>query len=81
MGRARRTKLEGGYSLAEQAGDAAAILDALNVPRAAVVGSSSGGYIAQQLAISHPQKVAALVLVGCPLSLHGRAPSPTNWTA
>lgn len=63
-----------GYSLAEQADDAAAILEALNVPRAFVLGSSSGGYVAQQLAVVHPEKVAALVLVGTPMSLHGRAP-------
>jgi rifampin ADP-ribosylating transferase len=61
-----------GYSLSEQAEDAAAILDALKVPRAFVLGSSSGGYVAQQLAVSHPAKVAALVLVGSPLSLQGR---------
>lgn len=61
-----------GYSLAEQAEDTAAILDALDEPRAAVVGSSSGGYVAQQLALNHPEKVAALVLVGSPLSLQGR---------
>lgn len=65
-------KPEGGYSLAEQAEDAAAILDALNVPRAFVVGSSSGGYVAQQLATMHPERVAALVLVGSPLSLQDR---------
>ncbi|WP_045730257.1 alpha/beta fold hydrolase [Pseudarthrobacter chlorophenolicus] len=61
-----------GYSLAEQAEDAAAILDALELPHAAVVGSSSGGYVAQQLAVTHPDKVAALVLVGSPLTLRGR---------
>ncbi len=61
-----------GYSLAEQAEDAAAILDALELPHAAVVGSSSGGYVAQQLAVVHPQRVSALVLVGSPLSLQGR---------
>ena len=61
-----------GYSLAEQAEDAAAILDALGMPRAAVVGSSSGGYVAQQLAVNNPEKVAALVLVGSPLTLQGR---------
>jgi rifampin ADP-ribosylating transferase len=65
-------KPDGGYSLAEQAEDAAAILDALNVPRAFVIGSSSGGYVAQQLAAAHPDRVAALVLVGSPLSLQGR---------
>ena len=63
-----------GYSLAEQADDAAAILDALGIPRAVVLGSSSGGYVAQQLAVSHPDRVSALVLVSAPSSLHGRAP-------
>jgi pimeloyl-ACP methyl ester carboxylesterase len=73
-GQGEADKPEGGYSLAEQAGDAEAILDALNVPVAAVVGSSSGGYVAQQLATVHPELVRALVLVGSPLSLHGRVP-------
>jgi pimeloyl-ACP methyl ester carboxylesterase len=71
-GQGEADKPAGGYSLAEQAEDAAAILDALDVPRAAVVGSSSGGYVAQQLAVNDPAKVTALVLVGSPLSLHGR---------
>ncbi|MHA7270760.1 alpha/beta fold hydrolase [Arthrobacter sp. HLT1-20] len=65
-------KPEAGYSLVEQAEDAAAILTALKVPRAFVLGSSSGGYVAQQLAITHPGKVAALVLVGSPANLQGR---------
>ncbi|MDP9903596.1 alpha/beta fold hydrolase [Arthrobacter bambusae] len=65
-------KPEHGYSLVEQADDAAAILDALGIHRAFVLGSSSGGYVAQQLAIAYPGRVAALVLVGSPLSLRGR---------
>ena len=71
-GQGEADKPEAGYSLGEQAEDAAAILDALDVPRAAVVGSSSGGYIAQQLAVVHPEMVGALVLAGSPLSLLGR---------
>lgn len=71
-GQGEADKPQTGYSLAEQAEDAAAILDALTVPRAFVVGSSSGGYVAQQLAVVHPEKVAALVLTGCPVSLQGR---------
>ncbi|MBT2554542.1 alpha/beta fold hydrolase [Arthrobacter sp. ISL-5] len=71
-GQGEADKPEDGYSLSEQADDAAAILDALNVPTAFVVGSSSGGYVAQQLAAMHPERVAALVLVGSPLSLQGR---------
>ncbi|MCC3290928.1 alpha/beta fold hydrolase [Arthrobacter sp. zg-Y1110] len=65
-------KPQDGYSLAEQAEDAAAVLDALEVPTASVLGSSSGGYVAQQLAVDHPDRVAALVLVGAPLTLKGR---------
>jgi pimeloyl-ACP methyl ester carboxylesterase len=65
-------KPETGYSLAGMAEDTTAVLDALDVPHAAVVGSSSGGYIAQQLAVAHPERVSALVLAGSPVSLLGR---------
>ncbi|AOT03630.1 alpha/beta fold hydrolase [Arthrobacter sp. U41] len=71
-GHGEADKPEDGYSLAEQAEDVAAILDALNVPEAFVLGSSSGGYVAQQLAVTCPGRVAAMVLVGAPLSLQGR---------
>ncbi|HEX9229547.1 MAG TPA: alpha/beta hydrolase [Arthrobacter sp.] len=71
-GQGEADKPADGYSLTEQAGDAAAILDALDVRKAFVLGSSSGGYVAQQLAVGHPERVAALVLVGAPLSLRGR---------
>jgi rifampin ADP-ribosylating transferase len=71
-GQGEADKPADGYSLAEQAEDTAAILDALNAGRAFVVGASSGGYVAQQLAVVHPEKVAALVLVGSPVSLQGR---------
>lgn len=67
-------KPEDGYSLAEQAEDGAAILEALDVPKAFVLGSSSGGYVAQQLAVMYPERVAALALVGSPLSLQGTLP-------
>ncbi|MBT2535399.1 alpha/beta fold hydrolase [Arthrobacter sp. ISL-69] len=71
-GQGEADKPEDGYSLAEQAEDAAAILDALNLPTAFVIGSSSGGYVAQQLAVANAGRVAALVLAGAPLSLQGR---------
>ncbi|WP_416405325.1 alpha/beta fold hydrolase [Arthrobacter sp. LFS091] len=61
-----------GYSLAEVARDAVAVLDGLGVRRAHVLGSSSGGYVAQQLAVGYPERVSSLVLVGAPLSLHSR---------
>ncbi|SDX47457.1 Pimeloyl-ACP methyl ester carboxylesterase [Modestobacter sp. DSM 44400] len=64
----------GGYSLREAADDVAAFLDAVGLTRAVLVGSSSGGYVAQQVAVDHPARVAGLVLVGAPRSLRGRPP-------
>jgi len=48
------------YLLEEMAGDAAAVLVALGVASAHVVGISMGGMIAQQLAISQPEMVSSL---------------------
>lgn len=61
-----------GYSLKTIAGDVASLLTCLGVRRAHVLGSSSGGYVAQQLAVMHPELLASLILVGAPLSLQGR---------
>ncbi len=65
-------KPDSGYALSEIVGDVVALLDALGVIQAHVLGSSSGGYVAQQLAVTHPDLVASLTLVGAPLSLHGK---------
>lgn len=62
----------GGYSLAELAEDVVALMDAVGLPSAVLVGSSSGGYVAQQVAVTHPDRVVGLVLVGSPRSLQGR---------
>ena len=43
-------------------------------PSAVLVGSSSGGYVAQQVAVSRPDRVSGLVLVGAPRTLQGRPP-------
>ncbi len=63
-----------GYALDDGAADIEAFLDALHVSSAVVVGSSSGGYVAQQLAVTCPDRVVGLVLVGSPRSLQGRPP-------
>jgi pimeloyl-ACP methyl ester carboxylesterase len=44
--------------------DAVAVLDALEVERAALVGSSLGGAIALAVAMANPHRVSALVLAG-----------------
>jgi pimeloyl-ACP methyl ester carboxylesterase len=61
-----------GYLLTDLADDVTAFLDAMGIPSAVLVGSSSGGYVAQQVAISSPERVRGLVLVGAPRSLRGR---------
>jgi len=63
-----------GYRLQDAAADVAGLLDALDLPAAWVVGSSSGGYVAQQVAASHSDRLLGLVLVGAPRSLFGTDP-------
>jgi pimeloyl-ACP methyl ester carboxylesterase len=50
------------FTVQQHARDAAALLDALGIPRAHVVGLSMGGAVAMELALSEPQRVAGLVL-------------------
>lgn len=65
-------KPAGEYALEDFAEDVAAFLEAAGLTSAILVGSSSGGYVAQQVAVSSPQRVRGLVLVGSPRSLRGR---------
>jgi 3-oxoadipate enol-lactonase len=50
------------YRMTDHVGDLAALLDHLGVEKAAVVGLSVGGLIAQGLAATRPELVAAIVL-------------------
>ena len=63
-GTGQSDRFDGPTSIEEMADDAAGLLDALGVKRAHIMGSSMGGYIAQELALRHPEKVVGLVL-GC----------------
>jgi pimeloyl-ACP methyl ester carboxylesterase len=63
-----------GYTLVDLADDVVAFLDAVGLSSAVMLGSSSGGYVAQQVAVRTPDRVNGLVLVGSPRSLRGRPP-------
>lgn len=54
--------------------DLLALLDALGIDQAALAGISGGGAIALDVAANHPERVAALVLIGSGLS--GFVPAP-----
>jgi pimeloyl-ACP methyl ester carboxylesterase len=54
----------GPFSTADLADDAAALLDALEIRDADVLGAFMGGMAAQELALRHPARVRRLVLVG-----------------
>ena len=58
-----RTPLPADASPAAQADAHAAVLDALDIPRCAVFGASAGGPSTMQLALRHPDRVTALVLM------------------
>lgn len=70
---------EPGYTAADLVADAVAVLDALDIGRAFVLGLSMGGGAAQALAARHPDRVAGLVLVSTsPAGPTGRdLPPPT----
>jgi len=53
-----------GYAIADLADDLAALLDQLDIKRAAVLGMSMGGYAALAFAVRHPSRLTALALCG-----------------
>lgn len=52
------------FSVEQFANDTAGLMDALNIQKADVLGFSMASFVAQQLTISHPEKVDRLVLYG-----------------
>ena len=56
-------KLQSAYQLSDMAADTLGLMDALNIPRAHIVGASMGGMIAQILAIQAPQRVISLTSI------------------
>lgn len=51
------------YTLSDMADDAVAVLDAVGIDRAHIVGASMGGMIAQMLVIDHPERALSLTSV------------------
>jgi 3-oxoadipate enol-lactonase len=68
---------EGPYSVAQMAADVEAVLDAVGLERTNLFGVSLGGYIAQELAVTHPERVDKLVLVSTAVAAaEGALPMP-----
>ncbi|WAL68675.1 alpha/beta hydrolase [Amycolatopsis cynarae] len=63
-----------GYSLADLVDDAVGVLDVTATGRAHVAGMSTGGWIAQLLALGHPERVATLTL----FASRPNAPGPVD---
>jgi pimeloyl-ACP methyl ester carboxylesterase len=53
-----------GSSFDSLADTTAGLMDAIGVDRAAVLGWSMGGFVAQRLALDHPERVGTLILAG-----------------
>jgi 3-oxoadipate enol-lactonase len=61
-GHGRSEAPAGPYTLAELAGDAARLIDELDLGAVTWIGLSMGGMVGQELALRYPEKVQALVL-------------------
>lgn len=61
-GLGRSDKPDEPYSMADYALDAAALMEAVGIDKAAVIGVSFGGMVAQELALRSPEKITRLVL-------------------
>ncbi len=70
---------EGEYSIKMMADDTVGLMDALNIERSHVFGFSLGGMIAQEVALSYPQKVEKLILWGA--ACGGRKTVPPDLAA
>jgi pimeloyl-ACP methyl ester carboxylesterase len=61
----RSSKAATPYTIADMADDVSALMDALDIQRAHLLGLSMGGMIAQEFALRHVDRLHRLVLSGC----------------
>ena len=66
-------KPDAGYGIDDFADDLVQVMDRCGVADAAVVGHSMGSMVATRLALTHPDRVRALVLIGALATLRGNA--------
>jgi len=59
------------YSIAGMAEDVAGLMDYLSIPKAHILGFSMGGYIAQEFALKHPDRVNRLILLATAPGIDG----------
>jgi pimeloyl-ACP methyl ester carboxylesterase len=57
------------YTADDYAADVEAFMEAVGIEKATLVGDSSGGLIAQRVALDYPHRVSRLVLIGSPTTL------------
>jgi pimeloyl-ACP methyl ester carboxylesterase len=63
-GTGRSSSMRKSYTIRRMADDTVRLLDQLGIERAHILGHSMGGYIAQQIAISYPERIDRLILEG-----------------
>lgn len=68
-GRGRTDKPAAGYSMADHAADALALLDHLGLDRVALGGHSFGGFLAIHLAANHPGRFSKLIVIDAAITL------------
>lgn len=61
-------KPDAGYGIDDFAVDAVAFLDALSIDRATIVGHSFGSFVTRRVAVTCPERIARMVLIGTGVS-------------
>jgi len=67
------------YTPSQLANDTTGLMDALKIPKAAVMGYSLGSYIAQQVTMMHPDRVNSLILIGSSCGGKDHTPKPPEF--